>query len=186
LDAVEEQGEKADSGEVFKKRFPKVFSGLGRLEGDYQIRRNEDAIPYALTTPRCVPITLTDKVKEELERMEEMVISKKEKPTDWCAGIVVVPKLIGKIRICVDLTKLNAGVCRERHKLPSVDQSLAQLNGALVFTKLDARCGFWQIPLAQESRELTTFITPFGRFCFNVLSELTQGQNTSRDVCPSS
>ena len=42
VDAVEEQGEK--EGEVFKKKFPKVFSGLGRLEGDYQIRLNEEAV----------------------------------------------------------------------------------------------------------------------------------------------
>lgn len=90
-----------------------------------------------------MPIPLSNKVKEELERMEEMgVISKMEKPTEWCAGMVVVPKPNGKIRICVDLTKLNEGVCRERHILPSVDQSLAQLNGSQVFTKLDARSGF--------------------------------------------
>ena len=147
-----------------------MFSGLGRLEGDYQIHLNEEAVPYALSTPCRIPLPLTDKVKDELERMEKMrVISKIEKPTDRCAGIVVVPKPNGKIRLCVDLTKLNEGVCRERHILPSVDHSLAQLNGALVFTKLDASCEFWQIPLAQESRELTTFITPFGQFCFNVL-----------------
>ncbi|KAL6483174.1 hypothetical protein MHYP_G00080460 [Metynnis hypsauchen] len=159
-----------DPEKTFKKKFPKVFTGLGRLEGDYRIRLREGAVPYALTTPRRVPIPLTEKVKEELKRMEEMgVISRIEKPTEWCAGIVVVPKPNGKIRLCVDLTKLNESVCRERHILPSVDQSLAQLNGARFFTKLDARSGFWQIPLAQESRELTTFITPFGRFCFNVL-----------------
>lgn len=167
IDTLEENG---DPERKFKKKFPKVFTGLGRLEGDYRIRLREDAVPYALTTPRRVPIPLTEKVKEELKRMEEMgVISRIEKPTEWCAGIVVVPKPNGKIRLCVDLTKLNESVCRERHILPSVDHSLAQLNGAKFFTKLDARSGFWQIPLAQESRELTTFITPFGRFCFNVL-----------------
>ena len=40
---------------------------------------------------------------------------------------------------------------------------------AKIFTKLDANCGFWQIPLTQSSRLLTTFITPIGRFCFNKL-----------------
>ena len=34
---------------------------------------------------------------------------------------------------------------------------------------LDANCGFWQILLADSSRHLTTFITPYGRFCFNKL-----------------
>ena len=52
---------------------------------------------------------------------------------------------------------------------PSVDSTLAQLSNATVFTKLDANSGFWQIRLAKESRHLTTFITPFGRFCFNRL-----------------
>ena len=39
-----------------------------------------------------------------------------------------------------------------------------------MFTKLDANSGFWQIPLSNNSALLTTFITPFGRFCFNRLS----------------
>ena len=53
--------------------------------------------------------------------------------------------------------------------LPKVDETLAQLAGATVFSNFDANSGFWQIPLAAESRLLTTFITPFGRFCFNKL-----------------
>ena len=54
---------------------------------------------------------------------------------------------------------------RERHILPSVDQLLAQLAGAQVFSKLDCYNAFLQIPLAPESRHLTTFITPFGQSC---------------------
>ena len=38
-----------------------------------------------------------------------------------------------------------------------------------MFSKLDANSGFWQIPLDPESRLLTTFLTPFGRYCFNKL-----------------
>eukprot|EP00731_Ephydatia_muelleri_P013230 Em0007g540a len=75
----------------------------------------------------------------------------------------------GKIRICVDFTKLNESVCRELHMLPCVEQILAQLSGAKVFSKLDANSGFWQIKLSESSSPLTTFITPFGRFCFQRL-----------------
>jgi len=58
---------------------------------------------------------------------------------------------------------------REVHPLPKVDITLAQLTGAKLFSKLDTNSGFWQVPLAMESRLLTTFITPHGRFCFNKL-----------------
>ena len=70
---------------------------------------------------------------------------------------------------CVDLSRLNDSVCRERHPLPVVEQVLAQLTGAKLFSKLDANSGFWQIPLSPEPALLTTFITPFGRFCFHRL-----------------
>ena len=58
---------------------------------------------------------------------------------------------------------------REKHPLPTEEESLSKLAGGRYFSKLDANCWFWQINLAPESRLLTTFITPFGRFCFNRL-----------------
>ena len=70
------------------------------------------------------------------------MITEVTEPTDWCAGMVVVPKPSGKVTICVDLTKLNANVCRERHVLPSVETTLAQLGGGKYFSKLDANFGF--------------------------------------------
>ena len=72
------------------------------------------------------------------------------------------------VTISVDLTKLNANVHRERHILPSVDHTLAQLTGATIFTMLDANSGFWQIKLSEESSLYTTFITPFKRYRFNL------------------
>lgn len=95
------------------------------------------------------------KVKEELQRMEELgVVRGVEEPTEWCAGIVVVPK------------KNSQRLWLEKYVLPSADQSLGMLTGARVFSKLDANMGFWQIPLAEESAK---FITPFGRLHFQRL-----------------
>ena len=153
-----------------QEEFPQLFQGLGKLEGEYEIKLKENATPFALSTPRRVPLPLMKEVETKLERMlKEGVISQVETPTDWCSGIVVVPKSGGRVRICVDLSRLNESVCRERLMLPSVDYTLGQLAGAKVFTKLDANSGFWQIPLSKNSALLTTFITPFGRFCFNRL-----------------
>ena len=152
------------------ERFRTVFQGLGNLGEDYEIKLKPGANPFALFTPRRVPLPLREKVAEELKRMEAMgVISKVDIPTPWCAGMVVAPKKSGAVRICVDLKPLNQSVLREVHPLPKVDDTLAQLTGARLFSKLDANSGFWQIPLSPASRLLTTFITPFGRFCFNKL-----------------
>ena len=77
------------------------------------------------------------------------------------------PKRQGSV--CVDLKPLNANVLREVHPLPAVDETLAQLTIAAIFSKLDANSGFWQIPLLAASRPLTAFIMPFGRYSFNKL-----------------
>ena len=150
--------------------FPDLFTGLGKMKEMYTIKLKPNAKPHALFTPRNVPLPLRTKVQAELMRMESMgVISKVEVPTPWCAGMVVVPKQSGEVRICVDLKFLNESVLREVHPLPKVETTLSQLSGATVFSKIDTNSGFWQIPLDTESRLLTTFLTPFGRYCFNKL-----------------
>ena len=97
------------------------------------------------------------------------MISLIQEPTDWCASMAPVWKKNGQARICVDLTHLNQSVKRELHHLPAVEQVLAQLTGANVFSKLDGNLGFWQIPLDSKSAKLTNFIPPFSRYYFNRL-----------------
>ena len=70
---------------------------------------------------------------------------------------------------CFDLAQLNQSVKREHHQLPALEQVLAQVAGAKVFSRLDCNSGFWQIQLAPESARLTAFITPFGRYQFHRL-----------------
>ena len=158
------------SAEEVKKLYPHLFQGLGSLGEEYEIQLKEETKPFSLHKARNVPLPLRTKVHKELRQMESIgVISPVSKPSPWCSGMVVVPKPSGQVRICVDLKRLNECVQREFHPLPHVKETLAQLTGAQVFTKLDANSGFWQIPLARKSRLLTTFITPFGRYCFNKL-----------------
>ncbi|XP_033733605.1 uncharacterized protein K02A2.6-like [Pecten maximus] len=156
--------------EEYVAKYPTLFKGLGKLSGENEIKLRSDCKPVAVSTPRRIPLPLLDKVEAELKRMGKMgVISPVDEPTDWCAGLVVVPKKNNTVRLCVDLTQLNKSVRRENHQLPSTEDTLHKLTGAKVFSKLDANSGFWQAPLAQSSRLLTTFITPFGRYCFNRL-----------------
>ena len=112
-----------------------MFQGLGTLDEPYHIKLKANATPFALFTAKNVPLPLLNKVKEHLANMEATgVISRVEVPTDWCAGMVVVPKKNGDLRICVDLKPLNEVVLRVTHPLPKVDTILALLSGAQVFS----------------------------------------------------
>ena len=97
------------------------------------------------------------------------VTSRVDEPTPWCSLMVVTPKPNGDVRICIDIIKLNENISREAHPLPSVDFTSGKLAEANIFSKIDCNSAFWQRKLSEDSRLLTTFITPFGRFCFNHL-----------------
>ena len=97
---------------------------------------------------------------------QQEVISPVTARTEWCAGIVPVRKPNDSVRICVDLTQPNKAAQREIHPIPLLDENLAKLGDGNRFYKLDANSGFWQIPLDAKSKLLTTFVTPFGCFCF--------------------
>ncbi|XP_065174678.1 uncharacterized protein K02A2.6-like [Sycon ciliatum] len=171
LETTSTSGDSAsDSRSPVAAEFPDLFSGLGTFGPLHTIQLRDEAPPYSLSTPRRVALPMESKVIEALRRMEAAgVIRPVSEPTDWCAGMVVVPKPNGSVRICGDFTRLNKAVKRERHILPTTDHLLARLGDAKVFSKLDANSGFHQIPLAPESQLLTTFITPIGRFCYTRL-----------------
>ncbi|XP_064475528.1 uncharacterized protein K02A2.6-like [Ornithodoros turicata] len=147
--------------------FQCLFGSLGRMKATYSIRLKQDARPHAVTYPRRVALPLLPGVQAELHRMEELgVIKKVEHATEWCAPMVVVRKKNGSLRICVDYGELNAQVVRERIFMPTVEENLNKVTQAKVFSKLDCNAGYWQAPLSPESCELTTFITPLGRYQF--------------------
>ena len=142
-------------------KFPELFKGLGKISGDYCIQMEENAKPYSIYMPRRVPIPLLPKVvKQDLG-----VISEIDKPTDWCSGMVVVPKQNEKVRICVDLTRLNQYVKQERHILPSIDHVMGQVGDAKIFSKLNANSEFYRTC----PRVSKTHHVPFGMYYFNRL-----------------
>ena len=158
-------------GCYFKTQYSKLFKGLGEIKTEpYKISIKPDVKPFCLYTPRKIAHPLLIPVEEEINKMlEQGVISEVTEPTEWCAGIVPVPKKNNHVRICVDFTHLNRAVEREVFPMKTVDYNLALLAKSKIFSKLDAASGFWQLPLHADSRLLTTFITPQGRFCFNRL-----------------
>ncbi len=140
------------------------------MAGDYKRTLTEDSKPFAITVPRRIPLPLRKLAKKLLDELEKSgVIAPITEPTDWVSVMVIAPKQNGKIRLCVDLSRLNRCVKREHFPIPPIEETLAKLKGATVFSKFDAHSGFYQVNLAEESKKLTTFLTPWGRYYFNRL-----------------
>ena len=83
--------------------------------------------------------------------------------------MVPVRKPDGSVRICVDYRELNAITPLRRHWLPSLQEILDKAGNSCVMSKLDLTSGFHQLELEEESRELTSFSCPAGKFEFTRL-----------------
>jgi hypothetical protein len=158
-----------------------VFGDFGLMKGDpVRIRLRPDAQPFNLATPRRISAPLMKPLEDELKRMQDNdIISRVTAPTEWCSPIVVAMKSNGKIRVCVDYKKLNRSVMREQFIMPTVDEISARMAGSTVFSHLDCSMSFWQLPLHPEDRDLTCFITPFGRY---VMNRVPFGLNSSTEI----
>ena len=72
LQVVQRIQELKNGSTAYQARFLKLFTGLGKIEGEYKIELEEDSKPFAIHTPRRVPLPLMDKVKKELQRMQDL------------------------------------------------------------------------------------------------------------------
>lgn len=141
-----------------------LFHGLGKLPGKYKIMLEKDASPTVCPV-RKIPIGVRDKLLDSLNKMEEMgVIRKVTHPTPWVNAIVLAAKKDGDLRICLDPRPLNRVIRRSHYPLPTLMEIATKFEGARIFSKLDARSGFWMVEIDDESADLCTFGTPFGRY----------------------
>lgn len=103
--------------------------------------------------------------------MEQLkIISAFEEPSPWCHPIVIAPKKdTVEIRICIGFTLLNEFIQREHHlsDFPSEPVTSVPQEELAFVCKFNTGHGYWQVPLAPESRSVTCFITPFACYVCN-------------------
>lgn len=89
-----------------------------------------------------------------------------ESSSDYASPILMVQKKTGEQRLCIDFRALNNKTVKDRFPLPLIEDQLTNLSGNRFFITLDLASGYYQIPMAPESRHLTGFITPDGHYEF--------------------
>ena len=127
--------------------------GVGKVQNkEVKLHIDPDVTPRQQFHQR-IPFLVREDVEKELERLEKLdIIEKVEGPTPWVILIVIVPKKSGEVRVCVDMQEANKAINREKHLLPTIDDLIADLNGATHISTLDLSSGYHQRELAPESR----------------------------------
>ena len=89
------------------------------------------------------------------------MIKQVNKPIEWIHNQMIVGKEDKSLRICLDLRNLNICVKREHFYIPVLEDITSQLSGKYVFTVIDFKEAFWQVPLNEESMLPTTALQEF-------------------------
>ena len=190
-----------DKKAVLKTKYPKLFTGLGKLK-NFQLKLHADeSVTPIVQAMRRIPFSRKQKVIDKLEELEALdVIEKVNGPTSWVNNnnnnnnnvlayyasknldafnpLVAVEKSNGDVRICLDMRQANRAILREKHPVPTIEETLQEMSGAKVFSKLDLNMAFHQIELAPESRDITTFAGPNGLYRYK---RLLFGVNTATE-----
>lgn len=106
--------------------------------------------------PRPIPFHLRATVAEQLSKMLSLGIVQ-ESSSPWSSPILMVPKANGKYRFCVDFRRLNEKTKKDGTPVPRIDEVLAEVGRAKIFSTLDLLSGFWQVPLTKRAQSYTAF-----------------------------
>jgi len=146
--------------------FAGLWSGkLGELKATtHRIQLQPDARPVYSASYRAGPHRL-EEIEKQVKKMLDMGVIE---PSDaeWSFPVVVAPKPCGHFRLCVDYRRLNEMSVKDIYPLPRMDDYLDSLGDATVFSTFDCNASYWQIPVAEEDRDKTTFTAHTGLLRF--------------------
>ena len=83
---------------------------------------------------------------------------------DWCNSFILVPKSNGKVRLCLDLTRLNQVLIRPVHRGPTCNDIFPKLNNVKYLSLIDVSSGYDNLKLDDRLLYLTTFACHFGMY----------------------
>ena len=154
------------------EEYQEVFSDPEHMYGktnimEFAVKLKEGTKPVKA---RCRPLNLKQKesLKQQLElwKREDVI---EESSCPWAAALVPCLKKGGETWWAVDYRPLNAVTIADNYPLPRIQDNLEQLQGAKVFSTLDAAGAYHVIPIEKKTRPLLAFTTSFGLWQFKRL-----------------
>ncbi|KAD5803341.1 hypothetical protein E3N88_14701 [Mikania micrantha] len=149
----------------------------------HRILMEEDYKPVVQPQRRLNP-NMSEVVKKEVLKLLDAGLIYPISDSAWVSPVQVVPKKGGMTvivnekkelipsrtvtgwRVCIDYRRLNDATRKDHFPLPFIDQMLERLSGQQFYCFLDGFSGYFQIPIAPEDQEKTTFTCPYGTFAY--------------------
>ena len=140
-----------------------------------QLHIDPSVRPVAAHVPAQVPLHWQLPVKEGLDRDCRLGVLERvplNTPTVWQSRMVVAPKHDGSPRRTIDFKALNKATPRQTHDTQSPWSIVASIPENVRKTTFDAWHGYHSLRLAEEDREATSFITPWGRYRYKTCPQV--------------
>ena len=112
--------------------------------------------------------------KAAWEQMERDGVIERVSPdvkTEWSSALHIADKAGGGARPCSDFRLLNLQTVPDVHPLPLLRDFTHKIHGAQIFSKIDLRSAFFNIPIWPPHRAKTATLSPWGgTFIYNRLA----------------
>ncbi|KAE8890608.1 hypothetical protein PF003_g25358 [Phytophthora fragariae] len=135
-------------------------------------RGRTDLLEFSIDTGTQAPIKQRlyrvsqaegDDMEAEVQQYLELNLIRPS-TSPWASPVLMIRKPDGGFRFCIDYRRLNAVTIKDCYPVPLIDDILDVLAGAKVFSTMDIASGYWNVPMAADSVEKTTFTCKYGLF----------------------
>ncbi|GJT15695.1 putative reverse transcriptase domain-containing protein [Tanacetum coccineum] len=166
----------------FPKVFPEDFPGLPPMRKfEFQIDLVHGAAPVACSSYRLAPTELQELSTQLQELFDKGFIRPSSSP--WGAPVLFVKKKDGSFWMCIDYCELNKLTVKNRYPLLRIDDLFDQLQGSIVYSKIDLIFGYHQLRVREEEILKTAFRIRYGHYEFQVMPfEVTNAPEVFMDV----
>ncbi len=149
--------------ESYADIFSKFEGDIGRTDWiEHEIVLEPGATYFRESPRRMTPEKRAIVDKQVKEMLENGIIERCASP--YASGVVLVKKPDGRDRFCVDFRKLNAITVKDAYPIPNIQETIEKIGDAKYFSTLDMGSAYWQVPIAEGSKDKTAFVTTTGLY----------------------
>ena len=152
--------------DVFPQDLPKGLPPVQKGH-EFEIKLEDSMPPIHRPLYKMSPLELEEAKNQIQSMLEHGFIRPSDSP--YGSPVLFVPKKDGSLRFCIDYRWLNKKTVKNRYPLPLPEELFDRLGNARVFTKIDLRSGYWQMPVKPGDIPKTAFKTRWGLYEFLVM-----------------